>query len=271
VTAAMHERNGAGLGGQDLHVHTTMSDGTVSLERIVELARDRGVAVGVADHISTRTPTRMVATDAALQRYLDALEREPVFVAGEFCWCDRLSTSLPPEILRRFDYRIGSNHGFALPDGTEGSPWWETLPPPWDRRPQEVMEIMVHNLCDMVRTMDIQIAAHATLTPPALLAIEPALEHWWTEPREDRFVEALARAASRSRSPTVTACRTTGCSGRASRRGSASRWGATPTTSTRWRGSTGPWRPPGASGSPRTTCSCRSGKESPECPVLGAE
>jgi histidinol phosphatase-like PHP family hydrolase len=194
VTAAMHERNGAGLGGQDLHVHTTMSDGTVSLERIVELARDRGVAVGVADHISTRTPTRMVATDAALQRYLDALEREPVFVAGEFCWCDRLSTSLPPEILRRFDYRIGSNHGFALPDGTEGSPWWETLPPPWDRHPQEVMEIMVHNLCDMVRTMDIQIAAHATLTPPALLAIEPALEHWWTEPREDRFVEALARS-----------------------------------------------------------------------------
>ena len=26
--------------------------------------------------------------------------------------------------MERFDYRIGSNHGFALPDGTWASPWW---------------------------------------------------------------------------------------------------------------------------------------------------
>jgi histidinol phosphatase-like PHP family hydrolase len=185
---------GAGLGTQDLHVHTTMSDGTVALERVVELARERGVTVGIADHVSTRTPAKMVATRAALLRYLDALEHAPVFVAGEFCWCDSLSASLPPEIMDRFDYRIGSNHGFALPDGQMGSPWWETLPAPWTDRPGEVMEAMVHNLCEMVRTMGIQIAAHSTLTPPALLTLEPDVEAWWTGPREDRYVEALAES-----------------------------------------------------------------------------
>ena len=96
--------------------------------------------------------------------------------------------------MRRLDYRIGSNHGFALPDGTWASPWWETLPPPWDQRPQEVMDAMVANLCDLVRTMPIHIVAHPTFMPAAFLALENDLDAWWTEEREDRFVEAVVQS-----------------------------------------------------------------------------
>ena len=46
------------LGVQDLHVHTTMSDGEVPLEEVVRLAAERGVTVGIADHVSTRNPDR---------------------------------------------------------------------------------------------------------------------------------------------------------------------------------------------------------------------
>ena len=182
------------LGSQDLHVHTTFSDGDLSLEEVVSLAAARGVQVGIADHISYRTPDRMVSSLAAVGRYLDALEAAPVLVAGEFCWCDRMYDELPPEVLARFDYRIGSNHGFALPDGTWASPWWKTLPGAWTRRAEEVMEIMIHNLCDMIRTMDVQIAAHLTLTPPALLTLEPDALAWWTVEREDRIVDALVES-----------------------------------------------------------------------------
>lgn len=180
------------LGTQDLHVHTSMSDGDLSLERVVETAASLGVTVGIADHISTRNPDRFVATDAQIRAYLDAISRAPVFRAGEFCWCDRWATDLPDELIERFDYRIGSNHGFNLPDGVFGSPWWTKLPSPWDRHPHKVMEHMVANLCDLVRQMPIQIVAHPTLTPAVLLGIEPDIHSWWTHDLEDQFVEAAA-------------------------------------------------------------------------------
>jgi histidinol phosphatase-like PHP family hydrolase len=179
------------IGRQDLHAHTTMSDGDLPLERVVELARERGVTIGIADHISRRNMDRFVATEAQLRRYLDVLEDPPVFRAGEFCWCDDFAASLPREVLDRFDYRIGSNHGFNLPGGGMGSPWWQVLPEPWSARPQALMDAMVDELCRMVKAMPIQIAAHSTLTPPALYEMESDVHAWWTEAREDRWIEAL--------------------------------------------------------------------------------
>jgi histidinol phosphatase-like PHP family hydrolase len=180
------------LGRQDLHVHTTMSDGHVPLEELVEIGRQRGVQIGVADHVSRRNTQRFVSTEMKVRRYLDALEKHDVFVSGEFCWCDNYYAELPPEVMARFDYLVGSNHGFELPGGGMGSPWWEELPPDWKHRPQELMDVMVDELCRMVRTMPIQIAAHSTLTPPALYDLEDDVEAWWTPEREDRWVEALA-------------------------------------------------------------------------------
>jgi histidinol phosphatase-like PHP family hydrolase len=188
------DRGDSLIGTQDLHSHTTFSDGDLPLERVVELARERGVQIGIADHISRRNTERFVATEAALRRYQDALEDVPVFRSGEFCWCDDFIQELPQELLDRFDYRIGSNHGFPLPGGGMGSPWWQTLPEPWNRQPQELMDVMVSELCRMVRTMPIHIAAHSTLTPPALYDIEPDVGAWWTDEREDRYVEALAES-----------------------------------------------------------------------------
>ncbi|HEX6746252.1 MAG TPA: hypothetical protein VF092_02975 [Longimicrobium sp.] len=182
--------DGSLLGRQDLHCHTVMSDGHLTLEQVVEVAERRGVQVGIADHVSTRHEL-FVRTRGEVERYLDALDGAPVFRSAEFCWCDTLWRDLPDEVMRRFDYRIGSNHGFWLPDGSTASPWWETLPAPWDAEPQRLMEILAANLCDMVRTMPIQIAAHSTFIPAAFTELEPDVHAWWTEEREDRYVEAL--------------------------------------------------------------------------------
>jgi len=179
------------LGTQDLHCHTDMSDGHLTLRQVVEVARERGVQVGIADHVSSRTPGMMVATLDEVRAYQDALEHEPVFRSAEFCWCDEMWRELPDEVMERFDYRIGSNHGFWLPDGSTASPWWESLPAPWDREPQRLMEIMVANLCDLVRAMPIHIVAHSTFMPPAFAALERDVHAWWTQEREDRYVDAL--------------------------------------------------------------------------------
>jgi histidinol phosphatase-like PHP family hydrolase len=179
------------LGSQDLHSHTTMSDGVLSLDEVVRIAEERGVAIGISDHVSTRNRERFISSEERLRAYLDALDRVPVFRSAEFCWCDGFSAAIPDELMKRFDYRIGSNHGFALPDGSMGSPWWKTLPAVWESRPQELMELMVQNLCDLVRTMPIEIVAHPTFMPGAFLVIEPDVHAWWTDEREDRFVEAV--------------------------------------------------------------------------------
>lgn len=179
-------------GAQDLHCHTTFSDGALSLAEVVDAARSRGVQVGIADHLSTRNAEQFVATPAEVGAYLEALEAAPVFRAAEFCWCDTLWRDLPPETLARLDYRVGSNHGFWLPDGTLASPWWTALPPEWAGRPHAVMDAMVDALCRLVHEMPVQIVAHSTFTPAALFALEDSVDAWWTAEREDRFVEALA-------------------------------------------------------------------------------
>ncbi len=178
------------IGRYDLHVHTSMSDGDLSLSEVVEIAAGRGVRIGIADHVSTRNPTRFVASRDAFVTYVEALEAVPVLRGGEFCWCDPLFQQLPPGLLDRLDYTIGSNHGFALPDGSMASPWWKSVPETWQGREDELMELMVLNLCDLARNMGVQIVAHPTLTPPALLKLEPDVMAWWTEEREDRFIEA---------------------------------------------------------------------------------
>jgi histidinol phosphatase-like PHP family hydrolase len=168
-----------------------MSDGTLPPARVAELAAERGVQIGIADHISTRNVNQFVATGQDLRRYLDVLDGLPVFRAGEFCWCDTFWSTVPDELMDRFDYRIGSNHGFYLPDGTLASPWWRRLPEPWNRNPAQVMDAMVRNLCDLVRTMPIHILAHPTLTPQALFDLEDDVHAWWTPEREDLLIDAL--------------------------------------------------------------------------------
>lgn len=180
----------APLGSQDLHVHTDMSDGDLSLEEVVALARERGITVGIADHVSSRNVSMFVSTPERLRRYVEALDSAPVLRSAELCWCDPFAMGIAAELAGRLDYLVGSNHGFALPDGTFASPWWTSFPSPWDRKPQELMEVMVRNLCDLVRQMPIAIVAHSTMMPPALKRIDADVHAWWTEEREDRFVEA---------------------------------------------------------------------------------
>lgn len=194
----MTSPSGAGartaLGSQDLHSHTTMSDGEVRLDEVVRLAQDRGVAIGISDHVSSRNIERFVASGQEVREYLAAIEAQPVFVAAEFCWRDGLPFELPDSTMDRFDYRIGSNHGFLLPDGSWGSPWWKKLPDGWHDRPQELMESLVDELCQLVSTMPIEIVAHSTFMPVALFDFERDVHAWWTDVREDRFVDAVARS-----------------------------------------------------------------------------
>ena len=172
----------------DCHAHTTMSDGALDVDELVEQVRSRGARPSVADHISRDVSTSLDSVEA-VAAYLDVLEQHDVGRGGEFCWHDSLWRELPPEVTRRFTHLIGSLHAIVLPGG-------ETVHAfrayPAALAPDDYMDAHVANLERFAREMPVDILAHPTLLPFALRRMP--LEELWTEEREERAVEALAAA-----------------------------------------------------------------------------
>lgn len=173
----------------DCHAHTAMSDGALDVDGLVARARERNVRPSVADHIS-RDVAGSVKTVAGVEAYLDTLDQYPVFRGGEFCWHDALWREIPDSLVRRFTHRVGSLHAIHLPDGTLVHAFGRGLPD--GLTADAYMDAHVDEVERFAAAMPVDILAHPTLLPIALRSIP--LEELWTEPREERLVEALLRA-----------------------------------------------------------------------------
>jgi DNA polymerase (family 10) len=101
----------------DFHVHTNATDGTESIETMVEAARGRGYAyVGISDHSVSATVAFGLTAEQALSRRdrIHELNRElkgfTVLLGTE---CDILeggAMDYPDEVLRELDFTIASVH-----------------------------------------------------------------------------------------------------------------------------------------------------------------
>jgi histidinol phosphatase-like PHP family hydrolase len=173
----------------DCHAHTTMSDGALRVDELVARARGRGVRPSVSDHIS-RDVAGSIKSVAGVEVYLDTLDEHPVLRGGEFCWHDALWREIPPPLIARFTHRIGSLHAIRLDDGAfvhafgRGFPDGLTAAAYMDAHLAEVERFAAE--------MPVDILAHPTLVPIGLRRI--AGEELWSEPHEERLVNALHRA-----------------------------------------------------------------------------
>src|SRR5215207_1625520 len=173
----------------DLHAHTTMSDGVLSPEELVAIAVARGVRPSVADHLSHDVASAVKSIEG-VRAYLDELDRHPVLRGGEFCWHDSLLRELPPDVTSRFTHRLGSLHAIFLPAGERVHMFQRRFPEGLTL--DAYMEAHVEHLERMAREMRVDVLAHPTLLPHSLRALP--LETLWTASREERAVDALARA-----------------------------------------------------------------------------
>ncbi len=173
----------------DCHAHSTLSDGTLTVEQIVERGRVLGVRPSVTDHIS-----RDVAVGprdaAAVGRYLEELEKYPVLRGGEFCWHDSLWRELPPELTQRFTHRIGSLHAVIFEDGRVVHSFSRTFPDGLSS--VAYMDMFIDNLERFAREMPVDVLAHPTLMPLSLR--DRPTEELWTEAHEERAIRALQAA-----------------------------------------------------------------------------
>lgn len=89
----------------DLHVHSDLSDGIMSLAEIQSFSRKHYTPVGIADHIS---PYHKIRDEKTFADYLKALSKFDFLKGGEICLGAELE--IPRESLNKLDYLIGSVH-----------------------------------------------------------------------------------------------------------------------------------------------------------------
>jgi histidinol phosphatase-like PHP family hydrolase len=173
----------------DCHAHTTMSDGALEVGALVERARARGVRPSVSDHISRDVAGSIKHVDG-VRAYLDTLDEFAVLRAGEFCWHDALWREIPPDLVSRFNHRIGSLHAIYLDDGTLVHAFRHHFPE--GLTPDGYMDAHLNEVDRFAAHMPVDILAHPTLVPIPLRSV--SAEELWTEAREERLVAALAKA-----------------------------------------------------------------------------
>jgi len=170
----------------DCHAHTTLSDGQLSPEDLVETVRARGVRPSISDHLSSDLRYAINSVDG-VRDYLARIAPLGVARGGEFCWHDRLWRDLPGNVAVGFTHRIGSLHSVFLPNGELLNVFDRAVPD--GLTPQAYMRIHVNNMERFAREMTVDILAHPTLLPLPWRRI-PA-EEMWTEELEERAVIAL--------------------------------------------------------------------------------
>jgi putative hydrolase len=173
----------------DCHAHTTLSDGALPPEKLVERVRARGVRPAISDHISTDIALGIKSVVGA-RDYLDEIEPLDVYRGAEFCFHDPLWRELPDDVMARFTHRIGSLHSVRLANDT----WVHAFAP---RMPDGVtlsayLEGYITTLESFAREMPVDILGHPTLLTMAVRRLP--YEEVWTEALEERVVEALYAA-----------------------------------------------------------------------------
>jgi len=145
----------------DLHTHTTFSDGSCSVEDVVQMARVRGLEfVAVTDHYSEaqELPKRM--RKAQILGYLDALNGLPLLRGVEVEIFGDGTVSISSETARLFDLVIGGVHN--LNDRV----FWGDSRPIWN--PPQFMKDLSRALIKGMETGLIDVLAHPTWLPEAI-------------------------------------------------------------------------------------------------------
>jgi histidinol phosphatase-like PHP family hydrolase len=162
----------------DCHAHTTMSDGALSIEELIETVRARGVRPSIADHLSTDVSQAVKSVDG-VREYLDALEPYDVARGGEFCWHDSLWRELPDELSARFTHKLGSLHAVHIPGARQPlSMWHRELPN--QLTPAAYMALHLDELERFAAEMPVDILSHPTLLPLPIRDL-PVDELWTDE------------------------------------------------------------------------------------------
>lgn len=167
---------------QDLHTHSTFSDGRMTPGEIADHALSRGFSAGLADHCLFYGPK----TGEAFRKYMDAIKATALYMGLEIDL--GRPVELPAFIVRQLDYIIGSIHHFAPGEGQVlFSPYFKArrygTPYEFPRElgdPRESLNAIADLIVSRLETDPVDILGHATVLPSCvLLGNEQAFDRDW--------------------------------------------------------------------------------------------
>ena len=106
--------------GVDFHVHLDNS----TLDKVLELSRERGLKFGIVEHAGTRENQYPVvlSNDEELSGYLKMLAGKPVFKGVQAEWNDWMGC-FSPKVLAQLDYVLTDAMTFPGKDGRRVKLW----------------------------------------------------------------------------------------------------------------------------------------------------
>jgi histidinol phosphatase-like PHP family hydrolase len=165
----------------DLHVHSAASgSGALDLPTLLEVADEKGLRIGVTDHVGA---DYNLSTEAKLNEHLDELADYPVLRAIELELCDELPLSRGT--LRRLDYVLGALHTVKV----QGKSVWLGEKGRLPVETEVLVNAIVDKLVQAIEDAPIDMLAHPTLLPHALRPHAADLF-------DDRHLDRIGRAAA---------------------------------------------------------------------------
>jgi histidinol phosphatase-like PHP family hydrolase len=172
----------------DLHVHLDNS----TIDKVVALARERGVRFGIVEHAGTKENKYPVvlSNDEELGRYLAMLEGQGVYrgVQTEFSdWQSGFSRAA----LAKLDYILTDAMTFPGRDGQRVKLWEKDVTDRVDMADKQAfMDRYVGWYLEIIEKQPIDVLANVSWLPAPLAS---DYEAFWTPPRIRKVVEAAAQ------------------------------------------------------------------------------
>jgi len=178
----------ASLPRVDLHVHLDNS----TIDKVLELAHERGVKFGIVEHAGTKENVYPVvlSNDEELAAYLAMLEGKPVYRGVQTEWTDWTS-GFTPAMLARLDYILTDAMTFPGKDGRRVKLWEKDVEARVEMADRQAfMDRYVQWYVDIIQQQPIDVLANVSWLPQPLAG---QYEAYWTAPRVERVVRAAVK------------------------------------------------------------------------------
>ncbi len=169
----------------DYHVHC---DKPMTLEKLLEISRRKGVKFGIVEHAGTRENKypRLLSSDADLNGYLAELEGKPVYRGIQAEYRDWM-TCFSKAMLARLDFILTDAMTFRGKDGRPVRLWDQKFTV---QDPQDFMDRYVDYHVEILSREPIDILANPTYLPAAIVKQYDAL---WTPRRVQKIIDAAVK------------------------------------------------------------------------------
>jgi histidinol phosphatase-like PHP family hydrolase len=172
----------------DFHVHLDNS----TLDKVLELSRERGVKFGIVEHAGTKQnkyPT-LLSNDEELRGYLAMLEGKPVFKGVQAEWTDWMSC-FSRQTLAQLDYVLTDAMTFPGKNSQRVKLWTPEAPQEVDMTDKQTfMDRYVDWHVEIMAREPLDILANVTWLPAGMLE---QWELYWTPPRMKKVIDAAVK------------------------------------------------------------------------------